>query len=108
MAKNFIKQIPQISVYDFETYPFSKGQKFYTDEGNVYEDIVLNELEANEKKYRVATVAPKMISESAGLPSENNSLKNSFIVLSDDGVYKIYYYDANGGLNEVGESLSTG
>ena len=107
MAKNLIKRIAQSSVYYFSVtdgtpfYPYSAGQKFFTDEGMYYEDV---------GGYRCAVIVSKLITTTDTLAT-NTLFANNFVILNTSGTYSIYYYNASGVPNLIsggGSSLPDG
>lgn len=92
MAKNLVKQILQENVYNFDLYPCSTGQKFFTSDTEMfYEDI---------GDYRCALVNSKLVSSTLSLQADE-ALANNFVILFDNSQspgskYSIYYYDSGG------------
>lgn len=89
--KNLIKHILQIDAYDFNKYPYSTGQTFYTETNIFYEDI---------GDYRCAVVPSKLIASTTALATDTD-LANNFAIIYDSSEspgsqYSIYYYDSAG------------
>jgi hypothetical protein len=94
MSKNLTKYIYQADIDVFSKYPIYNGQKFYTDEGNYYEDI---------GGYRCAILTTKAIQSGSTLTATSTKLANTFVILynTTDSTYGIYKYDAAGAPHEI-------
>ncbi len=89
MSLNSVKHVLQGDIYNFIKYPYSTGQKFFTDNNIFYEDI---------GNYRCAIVSSKLITTLDDITDNDPdiTLANNFVILNNEDTYSIYYYDSNG------------